>query len=170
MFKKLEPDSLNENVFTLIDKKWFLLTAGDKDSYNTMTASWGGLGILWNRRVAFCFVRPTRHTYTFMETSDYFTMSFFLDPAARSILNYCGKYSGRDVNKIEATGLVPLHNQRGTVYFEQADLILECRKIYSDLIKPEAFLDDIIEKHYPQNDYHRMYIGEIIECLVKENK
>lgn len=168
MFNKLEPDSLNENVFNLIDKEWFLLTAGNIENFNTMTASWGGLGILWNRRVAICFVRPTRYTNNFMEESDHFTMSFFHDPAARSILNYCGKYSGRDVNKIETTGLLPIKSQRDTVYFEQADLILECRKIYSDLIKPEAFLDNKIEKHYPLKDYHRMYIGEIVECLVKE--
>lgn len=165
-FKEVKPAEIQGNPFHMIDKQWFLITAGNLKSFNTMTASWGGMGILWNKPVAFCFVRPQRYTYQFMEKSDTFTMSF-LGKEHRDKLNFCGKYSGRDVDKIQKTGLLPVETKEGLVYFEQADLVMECRKIYFSDLDPSHFLDPSIQKNYPINDYHRLYIGEIQKCLVK---
>jgi len=169
IFRKTDPFSLPENAFNLIGKKWFLLSAGSPSGFNVMTASWGGMGVLWNKPVVFVFVRPTRHTFGFMEQSGIFTLSF-LDEQYRKILNYCGSKSGRDVDKIARTGLVPIPSERGSIYYEQASLVMECRKLYSEDIHPQKFIDPAIEKNYPLKDYHRMYVGEIINCLEKINR
>jgi flavin reductase (DIM6/NTAB) family NADH-FMN oxidoreductase RutF len=166
-FEKFDVEKLKDNPFRLLNDDWMLITAGTENSFNTMTASWGGVGILWNKQVAFCFVRPTRHTYQFMEKNDYFTLTFY-NEEYRDILNFCGKKSGRDTDKIKETGLIPLTSPNNSIYFEQARLVFECRKIYSDDIKPEFFRDEKIHNAYPLKDYHRMYIGEITNCLISE--
>lgn len=163
-FKKIEPQQIDQNPFTLIDDDWFLLTAGDSDSFNTMTASWGGMGILWNKPVVFCFVRPHRYTYKFMESNEFFTMSFF-NKNFREALNLCGKVSGRQTDKMKATGLKPIASPQGSIFFEQAKLMLECRKLYFSDIIPENFILEKLNANYPKKDYHRMYIGEIISCF-----
>jgi flavin reductase (DIM6/NTAB) family NADH-FMN oxidoreductase RutF len=134
--------------------------------FNTMTASWGGLGVLWERKVATCYIRPTRHTFGFVEQALQFTLSFF-DEKHRKALTYCGTHSGRDTDKVKGAGLTPV-KEGGFVYFLEARLVLACRKIYYQDIGPERFLDPRIEGMYPQKDYHRMYIGEIVKCLVQE--
>jgi flavin reductase (DIM6/NTAB) family NADH-FMN oxidoreductase RutF len=165
IFNKIDANTITDNPFKLMKDDWMLVTAGTKDSFNTMTAAWGGLGVLWNKQVVFCFVRPTRHTYQFMEKSEYFTLTFF-DEKYRAILNLCGSKSGRDIDKIKETGLIPIESEKGSVYFEQARMVFECRKIYFDDIKQKNFLDSKIHESYPLKDYHRLYVGEIINCLI----
>jgi len=167
MFYSVDPVQA-QNVFDLIGREWMLITAGKENHFNTMTASWGTMGILWRKKVAMVFVRPNRYTYQFMEEQEGYTLSFF-DEVHRSILDYCGSHSGQNVDKIAETGLSPVETQNGNVYFDQAKLVFECKKLYVDDIKPENFLiPDIPEKIYNGADYHRLYVGEIINCLVKE--
>lgn len=158
--KIIDPYHLDESVFRLLDKDWMLITAGGKEEFNTMTASWGGFGILWNKPVSFIFVRPTRHTYLFTEKFDRFSLCFF-DKRYRKALNYCGSHSGRDVDKVQATGLSPDVTENGVVFFKESRLILECRKLYLHDLDPQLFLDESIIRNYPKEDYHRMYIGQI---------
>lgn len=164
-FSKVDISKLNLNAIEMISEQWMLITAGTLDKYNTMTASWGGMGELWNKPVVFIFIRPQRFTYEFVEANDYFTCCFF-DKSCRKALSFCGAYSGREVDKAAETGLQPMSSVN-SVIFEQAELYVECRKIYADDIKPEKFQIDFIQKHYPLRDYHRMYIGEIVEVGVK---
>lgn len=164
-FKPVDYGSFHEHIFTVIDKGWMLITAGQLNDYNMMTASWGGLGTLWNRPVAFCFVRPTRHTFSFMERETLFSLSFFPE-SFRKALSYCGSHSGRDVDKAKATGLTPFEIC-GTVSFTQARLILVCKKIYADFLRPENFIDPTIEENYPKKDYHKQYIGEVVGLFEK---
>jgi flavin reductase (DIM6/NTAB) family NADH-FMN oxidoreductase RutF len=163
-FKPLKPTEIGDNVFSMINDDWFLLSAGNPDSFNTMTASWGGMGILWNKPVVFVFVRPQRYTYKFMESEPLFTLSFFGEKY-REALNLCGKVSGRNTDKMKATGLNPMESPAGSVFFEEARLLIECRKLYYSDIKPEQFQHAGIQNNYPKNDYHRMYIGEILSCF-----
>jgi flavin reductase (DIM6/NTAB) family NADH-FMN oxidoreductase RutF len=162
--RRITPQEISQNPFTLIDDDWFLLSSGDMNAFNTMTASWGGMGILWNKPVVFCFVRPQRYTYKFMESNKLFTLSFF-EEKYRDALNLCGKLSGRQTDKIKATGLKPFDSPGGSVFYEQANLMLECRKLYFSDIIPENFLVESIHANYPKKDYHRMYIGEILSCF-----
>jgi flavin reductase (DIM6/NTAB) family NADH-FMN oxidoreductase RutF len=162
-FEAIAVEALPDNPFRLIGEEWLLITAGTPARYNTMTASWGGLGVLWNCKVAMVFVRPTRYTYEFMEAQPVFTLSF-LDSRWRDALDYCGSHSGREVDKAAQTGLTPVPADCGSVTFAQARLVLECRTLYSDDLKPARFLDPAIETKYPKKDYHRMYVGEILRC------
>lgn len=164
-WREIEPEMISDNVFKLIGKDWMLITAGSPGAFNTMTASWGGMGILWGRHVALVVVRPQRYTFEFMERSMTFSLSFF-DEAYRSVLNFCGTHSGRDVDKVAATGLTPLVAADDTVYFAEARLVLVCRKLYAQDLAPDAFVDKTIPPEvYPSRDFHRMYVGEIVQVL-----
>lgn len=168
MFKKISPYRIEDNVFQLMDKDWMLVTAGKLGDVNTMTASWGHLGIMWNLPVAICYIRPQRHTFGFANRYDDYTLSFF-PKGHREMLKFCGTKSGRDHDKIGETGLVPLETEAGNIYFEQARLVLECRKIYQDDMREENFVrPEIAEKNYAKKDFHRFYFGEIINAWVRE--
>ena len=166
MFREISTSGIKDNVFEMIDKEWFLLSAGDRDRMNTMTCSWGTVGELWSRRVAIAYVRKTRHTFSFTEKGDYFTLSFFGD-AHRGALGLCGSKSGRDIDKVAATGLTPVYDEYGDVpYFAEARLVLVCKKLYSDFIKPECFVsEDLDRQNYGAKDYHKFYVGEIVKVL-----
>lgn len=164
--KKIDYTDITDNPFSLIGDDWMLITSGTMESHNMMTASWGGLGILWHKPVSFIFVRPTRHTYNFTEENDVYTLNF-LEEKYRDVLKFCGSRSGRDVNKTAETGLTPVESGNGCVYFAESRLVIECRKIYHQDIDPARFLSPDIDKLY-NNDYHRMYVGEVIQCLSRE--
>lgn len=166
--KRIDPYHIDESVFRLLDKDWMLITAGVSSHFNTMTASWGGFGILWHQPVAFIFVRPPRYTYQFLEQYAWFTLCFF-GPGFRKTLNYCGSRSGRDTDKIADTGLIALETEKGNIYFQDARLVFECRKIYYQDLQPGQFLDPKIESNYPAKDYHRMYFGKVENCWLKED-
>jgi len=155
---------LRVKAHSLWDEQWFLLTSGDLGAgkFNTMTVSWGSLGTLWNRPFAQVVVRPTRYTYEFMERYDTFTLCAFAEEH-RGALDLLGSRSGRDGDKIAAAGLTLIPSARVTApAFAEAELIIECRKMYSDDLRPERFLDPEIDRNYPQKDYHRMYFGEVV--------
>jgi flavin reductase (DIM6/NTAB) family NADH-FMN oxidoreductase RutF len=159
-FIQIGPEQIEDNPFKLIGGDWMLITAGTFNKCNTMTASWGGLGVLWDKHVVFCFIRPSRYTFEFVERHPVFTLSFF-DASYRPVLEFCGSQSGRHVNKIERCGLTPVEAANGSVYFQEARLVLECRKLYYQDIDPNAFMAQTLNAIYPEKDYHRMYIGEI---------
>ncbi|MEL4105858.1 flavin reductase [Oscillospiraceae bacterium WX1] len=165
-FRKIGVKDIKENIFELIGDKWMLLTAGDRAGFNMMTASWGGAGVLWQKPVTFTFVRPQRYTRKFIDDGTYYTLSFYPEKL-RDKLYLCGSQSGRDIDKVRETGLTPCFADCGAVYFEQAELVLVCKKIYFGEFDPENFLAPEIEKVYESLDYHRMYIGEIVEVLAK---
>lgn len=145
LFKEISPESITDNPFKLIGKDWMLITAGAMSGFNTMTASWGGVGVLWGRNVCFCFIRPVRHTFQFMEKAGQFTLSFFTEDH-RKALNFCGANSGRSVDKPKACGLTPQETADGMVSFKEARMIFECKKLYFHDFDPARFIDPAIEK------------------------
>lgn len=166
-FDTISPYDIPDNVFKLLDKDWMLVTAGQPGDYNTMTASWGHLGIIWNLPVAIAYIRPQRHTFGFANRYDHYTLSFFTE-RYRSVLQFCGTRSGRDHDKAAETGLTPVQTEKGNVYFEEARMVMECRKIYEDDLKKKNFLvPEVAGKNYPKNDFHRFYMGEITQILVR---
>lgn len=168
MFEQIDPKSLDQNVFSLIGDQWMLLTAGTGEKCNTMTASWGGLGVLWGKPVATVYIRPQRYTLEFVESSEFFTLSFFGEEY-RKELALCGSKSGREVDKVKACGFTVMEAECGAPCFAEAKLVLVCRKAYWQDMDPAHFLDGEIDgKWYPEKDYHRMFIGEIVEALRKE--
>lgn len=166
-FKPIEANELADNVFSLIGKDWMLITSGTTDNYNTMTANWGGMGYLWHKNVCFIFVRHSRYTYEFMERYDNFSLCFFPEEW-RNALTICGKKSGRDIDKAKETGLKPIPGKYQTTAFDQSRLIIECKKLHYQDINPQQFLDPTIKKNfYEDNDYHRMYVGEILSISTR---
>lgn len=165
-FNKISPEAITDNVFDLISKQWMLITAGNRKSFNMMTASWGGLGVIWNSPVAFSFIRPQRYTMEFMERSERYTLCFF-DEEYRKALNICGSRSGRDCDKAALAGLTPAADN-DTVYFSEARLVLFCRKMMAQYFDPENFAEGIVDEHYPQKDYHRFFIGSIYKVLARQ--
>ena len=165
-YKIILPSEITANPFSLIGADWMLITAGNIDHYNTMTASWGGLGVLWHKNICTIYVRPQRYTFEFLEKNETFTLSFF-DSRYREALKFCGSKSGRDYNKAAETDLTPAATEMGNVSFKESKLIIECRKIYFQDLAPENFLDESIMKNYPDCDYHRVYVGEILNVYSK---
>jgi flavin reductase (DIM6/NTAB) family NADH-FMN oxidoreductase RutF len=150
-------------VFDLWDKRWFLLTAGDFAArrYNSMTVSWGGFGIMWNKPIAMTVVRPQRHTRQFTDDFDTFTLAAF-PQALKPVLDLLGSKSGRDIDKISPAGLTPTASAKvASPSYAEAELVIECRKIYFQDYNPAHFLDPVIPTMY-KGDYHRMYFGEIV--------
>lgn len=167
MLKKVDPKTLTMNPFTLIGDQWILITAGTPEHCNTMTASWGGVGVMWGEPSATCYIRPQRYTKEFVDHNDYFTLCFF-DESYRKALNLCGNISGREVDKIKECGFTVQVGAGNAPYFAQAELVLVCKKRYVQPMKPECFVDETIDgKFYPQKDYHVMYIGQIVEAYQK---
>lgn len=169
MFKEIQTKELNENPFDLIGTQWLLVTAGKEDgSCNTMTASWGGLGVMWGKDVAFIVIRPQRYTKEFIDSSS--TLSLSVLPKGRmQDYAYLGRVSGRDENKIEKTGLTVSYDGE-TPYFEDAKTVLICEKLFAQPYTPDSFLDKkLIDRWYPEADYHTMYICEIKKVLVNED-
>ena len=167
MFKEINIRDINKNFVKSIADEWMLISAGDEKAANMMTASWGMIGELWNKDVVCCFIRPQRHTLGFVENSDTFALSFF-GKNYKKELSFCGTKSGRDYDKIKETGLTPLYDCK-TIAFDEAETIIFCKKLAVSEFTPDMFLDTSIdEKNYPEKDYHKIFIGEIIKVIVKE--
>ena len=161
---EIDPGQFVVSAHDLWNKQWLLLTSGDFSTghYNTMTVGWGSFGTMWNRPFAQVVVRPTRYTFEFMNQYDSFTLCAF-DNAYKKALNMLGSKSGRHGDKISESGVTPIASRMiKAPGFEQATLIVECRKIYWQDFDPTHFLDDAIEGFYPDRDYHRVYFGEIV--------
>ena len=164
MFQKVDPKSLTLNPFSAVGDQWMLITAGTTERCNTMTASWGGLGVLWGAPMATAYIRPQRYTKEFVDEGEYFTLSFFSEDY-RPQLNLCGTKSGRDIDKVKECGFTVAAGAGNAPYFEQAELVLVCRKRMEMPMDPAAVPEDVKEKCYPGRDYHTMYWGEIVEAL-----
>lgn len=166
-FKIISADSLSLNPFTSIGEDWMLITAGDAAHYNTMTASWGGLGILWGKPVSYIFIRPQRYTKEFVDAQTHYSLCFF-DDTWRSMLNVCGTKSGREIDKAKETGITPIFTQAAP-YFAEARLALICKKLFCQPLQEESFLQkELLPRFYPENDLHTLYVGEIETILMRE--
>ncbi len=165
--KQINPEQLGFNPFEAIGKQWFLLTAGNRlTGWNTMTCSWGAAGVLWNKPSVTCYVRRSRYTLGFMEQQDMFTLSFLGDEH-RKALAFCGSHSGRDCDKAAESGLHPVELD-GAVTFEEAKLVLVCKKRYAADMDIADIPEDAKASFYGDNDAHRLYIGEIVACYQQD--
>ena len=166
-FKEIAAEELNMNPFTKIGKEWMLISAGNEEKANTMTASWGALGVMWGKNAVTVYLRPQRYTKEFVDREQTFTISF-LGEKYRQNLGYCGKVTGTGIDKISEAGLTPYYVD-GTTAIEEADMIMVCKTMYHDTIKPECFDETRNnDKWYPDKDYHTMYIAEVTKVLLKE--
>ena len=165
--KEISINDLQINPFVKIGKEWMLVTATDGQKINTMTASWGGLGVLWNKNIAFIVLRPQRYTKEFVDSSNEFSLSFF-DEKYKKTLSYFGKVSGRNEDKIANSGF-NINYVNNIPTFKEASLIITCKSLYKQNLTPDCFIDDSIDKlNYPNKDYHTLYFAEITGIFEKE--
>jgi len=158
------PLDMELKPFATVGHDWMLITAGNgigRGEWNTMTASWGSFGVFWGRKTVTCVIRPTRHTYSFVEREPLVTFSFF-GSSMKKALQVCGSTSGANTDKASAAGLTPILLEPGAVGFVESRLDLVCGKLYTQDIDPSRFLDAAIDSNYPDKDYHRMYVCEIL--------
>ncbi len=163
--KEINIREIKDSFVKMINDDWALLSAGTKDDFNTMTVSWGGIGELWSKDVCFVFVRPQRYTYEFMEKNDYFSLSFFGGDYKKE-LGICGSKSGRDIDKMSETGFSPV-DLENAIGFEQAKVNIVLKKLAYQDMKPEGFVDETIMANYANNDFHRVYVGEIVKVIAE---
>ena len=166
--KEVNVKDLQLNPMTLISDEWMLLTAGTEEKgFNSMTCSWGHMGSIWGHYSAVCYVRPQRYTKEFIDREELYTLSFFSEEYKKD-LAYIGSHSGRDENKLAATGLTPAFGE-GYSYYKEAKLVLVCRKLYRAPVVEKGFADkSVVDRCYPEKDFHDLYIGEIVKVLVAE--
>lgn len=167
-FKEISPYELKENTFKQIGKDWMLITSHSNEHSNAMTASWGGFGVMWGKPVAFVVIRPQRYTKEFIDISEKFSLTFFNDEY-KKMLNYFGTVSGRDEDKITTANLT-LNYENGTPYFEEAQIALICKNLFKQSMDEKNFInEELINRWYPQKDFHTLYIAEIETVLLKNN-
>lgn len=165
-FQPYPIEMLELNPFTKIGKEWALVTSGTKEKANTMTVSWGGLGVMWGKNVAYIFIRDSRYTKEFIDKSEFLSISF-LDSNHKDALSYCGSHSGRAEDKMKNAGL-SFGYKHSIPYIDEGDLILLCRKMSATRITEDSFLaSEIKDKWYQDGDMHTMYIAEIIDVLAR---
>lgn len=166
-FREITCQDLQINPFTTMNPDYIMITAPDGGSVNPMTAGWGGLGVMWGLNVATVVVRPQRYTFELMENTDTYTIACF-HGERRDAFKICGTTSGRDTDKMKECGFT-MGETDGFHYIEQADIVFCCRKLYAQDMLESCFVEkNIIGKWYPEKDYHRTYIGEIVKVLVRE--
>ncbi|WP_027702198.1 flavin reductase [Metaclostridioides mangenotii] len=167
-FKKISPNEIPRNPIDMISNEWMLVSSEKEGRVNTMTASWGGVGFLWGKNIAFIFIRPQRHTKKFIDSSDTFSLTFF-DKKYREDLAYFGSVSGSEEDKVAKIGYKVLHED-GVPYFEEANLSIICKNVYKQKLDPNGFSDEsLIKEWYPNSDFHEIYVAEIMDVLVKED-
>ena len=171
-FRPLNVDEdWDENPFTWFKGQGLLLAVGDSISNNAMTIGWGSLGNVWSKiglNTVTVYVAEARYTYEFMEKYDYFTVMAFDKEDAR-ILGYMGTHSGRDGDKAAHLGLHTLYTEHGTPYYEEAEIVLECKTIYKSPFLIEGMSEEV-RKFYENFDagVHHQYIGNIVGAWIKE--
>ncbi len=166
MFKKVSVYDLNQNVFQEIGKNWTLISAKDSEGkVNTMTASWGSMGLLWGKETVTVYIRQSRYTKEFVDAQEYFTLSLF--DGYKKELGVLGSKSGRDGDKITEVGFHTVLVD-GQPSFEESKCVFICRKMYQDDIKLEDMPKEEKDRWYGDGDYHTMYIGEIVACYVSD--
>lgn len=163
-FRQISADKIPGNIVKLLNN-WTLITSGTAEKTNVMTASWGGLGVFWEKPVAFCFLNPSRYSVQTMDQGETYTISFYTE-AYKDAMLYCGNNSGRNTDKIKGSGLTPIKTPSGATAFAEAWMIFECKKIIAQQISPDAVKTQV-PSEWSKNGYHKMYVGEILNVWVK---
>lgn len=171
-YREIRPEEISRSVFDLIGKDWLLVTGGTPEAFNSMTASWGGLGVLWNKPVAFVFIRRTRHTLSFLEEKTDFSLSVYPEQYRNELLHIFGRKSGRDCDKTAESGFTPVETPPGTVAYAEASLVMSCRKLYAGQLFKENILDLTAKTtmYAPDEEAHKMFIAEIAGVWTRVGK
>ena len=150
-------------------KKGILLTTKVDDVVNTMTIGWGTMGIEWGRPMFVAYVRESRYTHEMIEKCGEFTVNIPVGSVDTKILSVCGTKSGRDMDKIKELGLTLVEPENISVPgIKELPLTLECKVLYRMEQTLDTIPQDIIDKYYPNGDFHYAYYGQIVGAYIAE--
>jgi flavin reductase (DIM6/NTAB) family NADH-FMN oxidoreductase RutF len=172
LFKKISPEEIGDNVFTLVGKDFTVITAGKEAHYNSMTASGGGLGLLFMKPTTWCILRADRYTLEMIQKEQTYTLSYFPNEYKEQIL-FLGSKSGRDSEKMKEVELTSVPTPSGDMSFKEARLIIESKLTEITTANPNDFYsqeakDWINEAYKEANDYRKLVFGEITHVWVKK--
>ena len=172
LFKKVQPAELTDNVFKLVGEDYTVITSGEGEKYNSMTASYGGWGRLFEEPVTWCFLRANRYTLELMKESKTYTMTYFADEYKDQVM-YFGSVSGRDSEKMKNHKLTPVQTPDGTPAYKEAKLIVECKLMEVTTVNPADFYMEkgksFVEEAYAEaKDYHKLVFGQITNVWVRK--
>jgi len=165
-FRRTDADKIPGNIIKMLANDWSLIASGREGKTNVMTASWGGIGRLWDKPVSICFINPTRYSIQTMDEGETYTISFYTE-AYKDAMNYTGSVSGRNTDKITGSGLTPIKTPSGAPAFAEAWMIFECKKIVAQPLSPNSIVDTESAAEWSKDGYHKMYIGEILNVWIK---
>lgn len=165
-YKRIDPEKIPGNIIKMLNDDWMLVTAGNSAKFNMMTASWGGLGVLFGKPSAFCFINPMRYTYSLLEQGDTYTLSFYTE-AYRDALKLCGSVSGKDTDKVQASGLTPMTTPSGAQAFSEAWMVIECRKMVVQPLSQSVIVDPAVRQQFDGKPVNTMFVGEILNVWIK---
>jgi flavin reductase (DIM6/NTAB) family NADH-FMN oxidoreductase RutF len=163
----MEVKEFDFSPFHLIGDEWMLITAEKDGKVNTMTAAWGGLGVMWSTNVAYTVIKESRFTKEFVDAADSFSISFLDHKTYEKEFLYLGTVSGRDEDKIKKAN-INVNYYEGVPFIDEASKVLICKKMFAQTMKPESIvIKEIDDKFYQDKDYHELYIGGITQILTR---
>ena len=161
LFKPIAPEEISDDVFTLAGKIFPVITAGRKELYNSMTASGGGMGLLFRKPVTWCLLRSDRYTLELMQKEQTYTMSYFPEEYRDQVI-FLGSKSGRDSEKMKEVELTSIQTPSGNMTYEEARLIIECRLTLITTPSPDDFCSpearDYLNEVYKSASDYRKYV------------
>jgi flavin reductase (DIM6/NTAB) family NADH-FMN oxidoreductase RutF len=172
LFSPIEAKDIPGDVFTHVGTDYTVITAGNPEHYNSMVASWGGWGILFNQPSTWCFLRSSRYTLELMRKEQTYTMTYF-DEAYKEDIILFGMKSGRDTDKMKESQLTSVQTPAGNMTYKEARLILECKLTEVTTVSPGDFYTEegrqfITDAHAETNDYHKLVFGEITAVWLRK--
>lgn len=159
--------------------KGVLLTTKAGDKVNSMTISWGMLGIEWGKPIFITVVRESRFTKEMLEKNPEFTINMPIGEYDKQITGVCGSKSGRDMDKVKELNLTLEDSEVISVPgIKELPLTLECKVVYKQIQNPEGISEEDRDKFYPltapgedclaNRDYHIAFYGEIVDAYIIE--
>ena len=174
LFKLISPEEIYDDIFTLVGKDYYAITAGNKDHYNSMVGSGGGFGLLFKKPATWCLLRQDRYTLEMIKKMQTYTLSFFPEEYKGKML-FLGSKSGRDSDKMKDMELTGIQTPSGNMSFREARLIIECTLTAIITPEPNDFYSQesknyIDEAYRDPNEYRKMVFGEITSVWVKKQE
>ncbi|WP_234122609.1 flavin reductase [Clostridium hydrogenum] len=172
LFKQISPEDICDNVFTLVGKDLYAVTAGNEDNNNSMVGSGGGFGLLLKKPTTWCFFRADRYTLELIQKDQTYTLSYFPNEYKEQML-FLGSKSGRDSEKMKEVELTSVETPNGNMSFKEARLILECKLTAITTANPNDFYtqedkDFINEAYKEANVYRKLVFGEITHVWLRK--
>jgi flavin reductase (DIM6/NTAB) family NADH-FMN oxidoreductase RutF len=167
VFQPVSFEDIESGPYQFGGDNWMLITSEKDGKVNSMTASWGGVGYIWDKRCSFIFVRESRYTKELLDASGVYSLSFMDHKEYHGTMKYLGMVSGRNEDKIAGARL-HIGRDQGIPYLDEASSVILCRIMYRQAFEESGFVvPDIVKKVYKDGDYHTMYVGEMVKAMIR---